>query len=492
MAVVNFALSADIDNEKLILAGALQNESLYHLFSSLPVQVFAGKQHSVIAQALLNAQRPVSNELLLIHCKRISSSLPTEEYLDHLRALPCPDKESYQKHLDFVREDFYRRQIEDDLLPRLIQTLATKSEPLSRVSDIATQMRTLATRGEGSVVLSTQDILQRYTEVEQARRNREDFFSCGYATLDQFLTRGFFPTGVSVVAGRPGMGKSSFIINSMMRLSAGYPHAVPVLLFSLEMSMGSVIDRILSRLARFPLDRLTKHFFELTPTELQRYQLAKEQLLRNTRLFITDKTGVSLSWIRDQVQRFQEKYQVGYCVVFIDLFGKVTDLRESNLAASYEIALNNIQSIARELNVHFVLVAQISRVSESGRSIWAYRPELRELKNSGAWEEVADNVFLLFRAKYYDESLEDDVLEVRIAKQRDGEANVEAYFEFVGPHALILDTDVVPYDKRGKGDGFKRSPDSQGVATETASIVLSRHRDVVDEIGSIGSDSERT
>ena len=268
----------------------------------------------------------------------------------------------------------------------------------------------------------------------------------------------------------------------MMRLSY---KKVPALGFTLEMSSMTTLDRILSRESQLSLNRIIKYFQELSPTEKKRYEDAKTRLSNNRYFYLSDKTGVSLQYIRDQIRLFQEQNGFEYIVVFVDLFGKISDLRDENMAQSYERNLNIIQAMARDLNVHFVLVAQISRMTETRKNVWGKRPSLHNIKNSGAWEEVADLVLLLFRAKYYDDSFEDDILEIHIAKQRDGVAEEHIYFQFFGDRSLILDTDMLPYDKRGSN--ARRQEDStvrENITQKVSSVSSNRRRELVESSGS--------
>jgi len=273
----------------------------------------------------------------------------------------------------------------------------------------------------------------------------KDFFSTGYSSLDEDLTKGFFPGGVSVIAGRAGMGKSALISNMLYRLSL---KNIPVAHFTLEMSSVSVLDRIISLSTFIPLKKLIKLSSELNSTEKETLSQKLEELSSNKFLYISDNPRMSLANIVSQVEKLKEKKGFEYLVVFVDLFGQITDIDPSMAAISYETSLREAKLYARELNVHFVLVAQINRrVEQQSRSLWKYRPNLDDLKHSGGWEEVADIVFLLFRAKYYNKELEDDILEINVAKQREG-ATFKKYFMMDPNLSLIIATDLKPYDER--------------------------------------------
>ena len=470
---MDFFLSSDEDNERIVLEGAVRTKEYFEVFDSTVPTDFLKAEHRCVAAALKEIEKAASPGLVLAFCKKTDFVVPELEYIKKLYLPPLSPIEEYKKHVEILKADSRRRVIEDELLPQLIEHLAKKSEPIGNISDIASSIKDIADSGAAKIYLqSTKELLDSYRVVEEARRNKSSFYSCGFRQIDQELTRGLFPSGVTIVAGRPGMGKSSFVISSATSLSF---QKVPVLLFTLEMSSISTTDRIISREAHISLSQLVKHFHDLPPSQLQQIEDVKKRLLENEWLYICDKPGVSLRFIREQIKRFQNVHGVKYVVVYIDLFGKIKDLNEANMAQSYEKNLNVVQSMARELGVHFVLAAQISRASERGKSIWSYRPKLHDIKNSGAWEEVADLILFLFRGKYYDDSLKEDVLEIKIAKQRDGVMNTTKYFQFVGEYALILNADVFPADRRSSGDRQSNSAVYES-SPETVSKIRSARR----------------
>jgi len=478
-----FALSRDEDNERVVLSGALRDVLCYKLFVDLEAKDFFDAKNRCVAEALLQAGQPSSLDLILALCRKTVYTQPTREELIALYGTVRASVAEYKKHIELIKSDSRKRTIEDELLPELVESLATRSIEISRVSDVALRIKDIADVGAGKSLISTAaDALEQYAAVEEARLNKQYFRGTGFARIDQHLTRGFFPGGITVLAGRPGMGKSAAVINSILRLGIG-KNSVPGILFSLEMSLVSVLDRVLARLAGIPFVRIAKHFSELTPTERQQYESAKVQLRKNTHVHFCDTAGVSLQFIREQIRRFQVRTGQQFCVAYVDLFGKIRDLREDFLAQSYERSLNQMQAIARELGVHFVLVAQIRRDAEGGRkSIWKNRPSLNDIKNSGAWEEVADLVLFLFRAKYYNPELEDDVLEMHVAKQRDGLANVTEYFRFSAEYSMILDEEgLLPYDRREYSEQNRSAARTQSSQETRAQLSNLRRRRLADD-----------
>jgi len=235
------------------------------------------------------------------------------------------------------------------------------------------------------------------------------------------LTDGFAQGRVTILAGRPGMAKSTFVANSMVRLS-NRKHPVATALFALEMDGVSMVDRMNAIETDIDLKRLIKDRVSLTNTELKAETDAKKRREKKP-IYICDDVRKSLIDVKREVKALREKY--GVKVVYIDLFMKLKKMYgtgNKSTADQYTEMLNEVQRIARELHVHICLVVQIGRKVEARTD---KRPTISDLKDSGAYEEIADNIFLFYREAYYmtksaDEEFESDILEIIIGKQRQG------------------------------------------------------------------------
>lgn len=366
--------------------------------------------------------------------------------LDKFTALP---HENVEEHCRVVREDGVRHQLGTTLLPG-IQTQVEGG--YASLSEIATGLRgaeTLISLGVGASelnLLPMGDWMTRYAEFAGKREKGEGFYTTGFRTIDDVLVEGLAPGKVSVWSGRSSMGKSSFVQNMSLRLAY---YKVPVGMFTLEMPSYSLIDRFVAIRTGVEIMRMTKPDGDppLSKNEKRSIEWERERLHGLPHLYMDDSPAVSLDYIRDQVRRLQAKLGTQYLVVIVDLFGKIRDIRADYMAASYEENLNRAQQMARDLGIHLALVAQIRREKDI-KNIWAHRPTLNQVKNSGAWEEVADLVVMFFRAKYYDPKLVDDVLEVHIAKQRMGAKDDRVNFLFKGAQGRITETKLRPYDQR--------------------------------------------
>jgi replicative DNA helicase len=191
-------------------------------------------------------------------------------------------------------------------------------------------------------------------------------------------------------------------------------HGIPTAQFVLEMDSISYIDRYISIDGMIDLETLVKYPETLTEEQQLVKNSVKESIKNNKYLYLRDKPSPSIKEIREKIIRLQERIGSKYIVVFIDLFDKIKNVtsRSDNLTSSFHISLNDIQNLAKELDVHFVLVAQINRESEKSQS---KRPGLQNLKHSGAFEEVADLILFIDRPSY--RILEEEIAEIDNAYQ---------------------------------------------------------------------------
>lgn len=204
---------------------------------------------------------------------------------------------------------------------------------------------------------------------------------------------------------------SALCIGMMRNLSK---QGIPAAQFVLEMDSISYIDRYISIDGMIDLETLVKYPETLTDEQKIVKESVKDGVKKNKYLYLRDKPSPSIKEIREKIIKLQERIGSKYIVVFIDLFDKIKNVtsKSDNLTGSFHISLNDLQTLAKELGVHFVLVAQINRESEKSQS---KRPGLQNLKHSGAFEEVADLIIFIDRPSY--RMLEEEIAEIDNAYQ---------------------------------------------------------------------------
>jgi replicative DNA helicase len=234
----------------------------------------------------------------------------------------------------------------------------------------------------------------------------------GYQDLD-VITAGLQPSDLVIVAGRPSMGKSALMCGFAEHASV--IEKIPTAIFSLEMSKESLVQRILCSHARVDMQAVRTGFLSQDHWGDLVNAAGK---MSTAPLFIDDTPGVNVLELRAKARRLKAQHNIGLLIVdYLQLMQAAGSRGESRQQEISDIS-RSLKALARELNIPLIAVSQLSRATESRDG---FRPRLSDLRDSGAIEQDADVVMLLFREEYYNPTEDNKgVAEVIIAKQRNG------------------------------------------------------------------------
>ena len=240
----------------------------------------------------------------------------------------------------------------------------------------------------------------------------------GFKDLDE-LTSGFQPADLVIVAARPSMGKTAFTLN--IAQYAAIEHNVPVAFFSLEMSKESLVQRMLTSEARIDAQRLRKGM--LRDDDFPRLARAAG-ILSSAPVWIDDTPGISILEMRSKARRLKADSGIGMVIVdYLQLMAG--PLHSESRQQEVSQISRGLKALAKELNVPVVALSQLSRAPEQ-RTGDNKRPQLSDLRESGAIEQDADLIMFLYRQEFYDGPVDKDgnslegKAEVIVGKQRNG------------------------------------------------------------------------
>jgi replicative DNA helicase len=233
----------------------------------------------------------------------------------------------------------------------------------------------------------------------------------GYVDFD-IKTAGLQPSDLIIVAGRPSMGKSALAIGIVEY--AGVIEKIPTAFFSLEMSKEQLVQRLLCSHARVDAHKVRTGFLSVSDWPKLTAAAGK---LSEAPIYIDDTPAISCLELRAKARRLKSHYDIKMLVLdYLQLMRGPTKAENRQQEIS-EIS-RSLKALARELNIPIIAISQLSRAVESRSD---HRPQLSDLRESGAIEQDADVVVLILREEYYNPTEENKgTAEINIAKQRNG------------------------------------------------------------------------
>ena len=272
----------------------------------------------------------------------------------------------------------------------------------------------LQSRSFGDFVPIRQVALNVLENIEKASKTKETVTGVptGFIDLD-YKTSGFQPSDFILIAARPSMGKTAFVLNVVDHVAV--KKGIPCMVFSLEMSKEQLVNRMLSMESNVDSQKLRTG--TLTDSDWDAV-VEGVGIIGGSKLIIDDTPGISISELRSKCRKMKLEHGLGMVIIdYLQLMtgsGKNGDNRQQEIS---EIS-RSLKALAREMQAPVVALSQLSRACETRTD---HRPMLSDLRESGAIEQEADVVMFLYRDDYYNKDSEmKDMAEVIIAKQRNG------------------------------------------------------------------------
>ncbi|MGB2630015.1 MAG: replicative DNA helicase [Candidatus Omnitrophota bacterium] len=331
----------------------------------------------------------------------LANSIPTSANVEH-----------YAK---IVREKYLLR----NLIKTATQIVSESFEPSSEVEELLDRAEKLifdvtSDKKREMHVYSMKDVVKESIEtIDRLYQRKENItgIPTGFHDLD-VMTAGLQKSDFIVLAGRPSMGKSALGANVLEY--AGLIAKVPCAFFSLEMSKEQLAQRILCSIARVNAHKVRTGFF--SQSDWQKLIEAADKLSKAP-IYIDDTPSISALELRAKARRLKAKHDIQLLLVdYMQLMRGIS--RAENRQQEISQISRSLKALARELSVPIIAISQLSRAVEQRAD---HRPQLSDLRESGAIEQDADVVILLLREEYYNPTGENKGLaELIVAKQRHG------------------------------------------------------------------------
>jgi len=323
---------------------------------------------------------------------------------------------SYRTYAEMVRDTATQRRLLD--VGNRIKAMVDQreGETTAMLQDAETLVYGLTQKGVRGDFARAHELvikgIERLTAAEESGTGVTGV-ATGFLDLDR-IVGGLQPGNVIVVAARPSMGKTALALGIAEHAALSQERSVAI--FSLEMSGDELIQRLLSSTAIVDAGRIRAG--RLAPEDWSRIGRAADRLSA-ARLFIDDSEGVTVGEMRTKTRRLKSREGLDLLVVdYIQLMEGGRRMRDENRVQEISTISRGLKMLARDLAVPIICVSQLNRAPDARPD---KRPMLSDLRESGAIEQDADLVLMLYRDDYYnDDSEEKGVAEVNIAKNRHG------------------------------------------------------------------------
>lgn len=308
-------------------------------------------------------------------------------------------------------------------------------------------------------------IREAVENIEKAK-NMEGHLSgvpSGFTALDR-VTNGWQSSDLIIIAARPGMGKTAFVLTMARNIAVDFKR--PIAFFSLEMSAIQLVTRLISAETMLPAEKLKKGTLE----NHEWHQLhAKIKNLEDAKLLIDDTPALTIFELRAKCRRLKAQYDIQLAVV--DYLQLMSGGGENKGNREQEISniSRSLKSLAKELNIPIIAISQLSRAVETRGG--SKKPILSDLRESGAIEQDADMVLFIYRPEYYKLTVDDEgnslagIAEISIAKHRNGKL-ADIKLRFIDQYARFMDLEDI-YQKE---HGFVHQPYAPNVITYQSKI----------------------
>ena len=265
-------------------------------------------------------------------------------------------------------------------------------------------------------------ISQAIQSIQAAAANKDGLtgVGTGYHKLDD-ITSGWQASDLVIVAGRPAMGKTSFALSMAKNIAADY--RVPLAFFPLEMSNVQLVNRLISNACEIEGSKILNG--QLTPDEWDRLDKRVNNLL-DAPLYVDDTPGLSVFELRTKARRLVREH--GVKIIMIDYLQlmNANGMRFSSRQEEVSTISRSLKGLAKELDIPIIALSQLNRGVESREGLEGKRPQLSDLRESGAIEQDADMVLFVHRPEYYHIYQDDNgrnlkgMAQIIIAKHRKG------------------------------------------------------------------------
>ena len=436
-----------IELEQAVLGALmLERDAIIDVQEYVKAETFYLEEHRTIFRAI----QSLSVEMKAIDLYTVTERLKSQKELQKVGGAAYL-AELTQKVASAAHIEFHAKIIAQKYVQRELIRSATEIERRSYDDEVdVTELIGFAEQeifrvSEGNVkrsVQSASDILRKaLAQIEEASKTAGEYngVRSGFTDIDA-VTLGWQPSDLIIIAARPSMGKTAFVLTMARNMAVELK--TPVAFFSLEMSSVQLMNRLI--VAETQLNPKDLRTGNLTPAQWTHLESQTVELGRSP-LYIDDTPALSVYEFRSKARRLKTQYDIQLIIIdYLQLMTAATPETRGNREQEVSLISRTLKAIAKELNVPIIALSQLSRnVENRGGS---KRPQLSDLRESGAIEQDADVVAFIHRPEYYGLTTDENnmptagMAEIIIAKHRNGEVT-DVPLRFIKEQAKFADAD---------------------------------------------------
>jgi len=448
-----------LDVEKIVLGALMIDKDAYSVICETihPESFYEPRNQKVYAaiRDLAMAEKPID---IITVTDQLSKSGTLEDvggpvYIAELSSRVASSA-NIEYHANIIAQKFLARQL-----------IQFASDVETKAFDETIDVDDLMQHAEGALFeLSQKNMKKDYTQIDPVIKNAMDVITraaqnkdgltgvpTGYHKLDD-ITSGWQASDLVIIAGRPAMGKTSFALSMAKNIAADYK--VPLAFFSLEMSNVQLVNRLISNACEIEGKKIQNG--QLLPDEWDRLDKRVNSLL-GAPLYIDDTPGLSVFELRTKARRLVREHGVKMIMIDYLQLMNANGMRFSSRQEEVSTISRSLKGLAKELDIPILALSQLNRGVESREGLEGKRPQLSDLRESGAIEQDADMVLFVHRPEYYHIYQDDKgrdlhgMAQIIIAKHRKG-ATGDVLLTFRGEYTRFENPDEGRLSSTGGGN----------------------------------------
>ncbi len=437
-----------LELEEAVLGALMLEKDAYSIVSEiLKPECFYDKAHEMIYSAIVDlaiSQRPV-DMLTVIEQLRKRGELDLiggPFYISQLTS-----KVASSAHIEYHARIIAQKYLARELITFTANVQGKAFDETIDVEDLMQEAEgklfEISQRNVKKDVTQINPVIKDAMELLQKAANQKEGLSglrTGFEALDK-ITSGWQNSDLVIIAARPAMGKTAFVLSMAKNMAVN--HNTPVALFSLEMSNVQLVNRLIVNVCEIPGEKIKSGRLESYEWEQLDFKIKE---LYDAPIFIDDTPSLSVFELRTKARRLVREHDVK-CII-IDYLQLMNASGMSFGSREQEVSMisRSLKGLAKELNIPIIALSQLNRGVESRQGVEGKRPQLADLRESGAIEQDADMVCFIHRPEYY-KITEDErgnsligLAEIIIAKHRNG-ATGDVRLRFKGEFAKFMNID---------------------------------------------------